>query len=136
MKKFLLLFAIMLTMAIGTASAQTYVYRTTAFAMKQVNSYGYWTNWTDWQDSDMLITINLDADVVKVYSPMTQVYRITKYVGTYKDNSGGTQIEYTFVDQDGDVGKLRLRKERNNNIQIYIEFADVMWVYNVVRTEI
>jgi hypothetical protein len=84
----------------------------------------------------MLITINLDADVVKVYSPMTQIYRITKYVRTYKDDSGGTQIEYTFIDQDGDRGTLRLRKERNNNTQIYIEFADVMWVYNVVRTEI
>ena len=32
-----------------------------------------------------------------------------------------------------DYGYIRLRIERNGNSQIYIDFADVMWVYNVVR---
>lgn len=133
MKRIFALLAIITCMAIGTANAQTYAYRTTAFAMKQVTSYGVWTDWTDWQSSDMLITINFDTDVIKIYSPMTQIYRITKHVSNYRDNSGGTQSEYRFIDQDGDIGTLRLRIEINGNSQIYIDFSNVMWVYNVVR---
>lgn len=133
MKRLFILLAIIASMAIGTANAQTYAYRTTAFAMKQINSYGNWSNWSDWEKSDMLITINLDTDVIKIYSPMTQIYQIIKYVGSYQDSSGGTQVEYKFVDQDDDIGTLRLRKERNGNIQIYVDFSNIMWVYNVVK---
>ena len=116
------------------ASAQTYYYRTTGFAFKQVNSYGYWTDWTDWQDSNILITINYSSDVVTIYSPMTQIYKITQYVRNYTDSSGGKQVEFKFIDQDGDNGTMRLRIETNGNSQIYVQFSNIMWVYNVVYT--
>lgn len=127
MKKFL----ISLLIFIGNLSvnAQTYYYRTFQFAYKQTN----WSNWTDWQNSDMLVTINFNSDVVTIYSPTTQVYRITQYVRNYTDNSGGKQAEFRFIDQDNDRGTMRLRIERNGNSQMYIEFADVIWVYNLRR---
>ena len=112
---------------------ETLIFKTTSFSMKQQTNNGSWTEWTDWEKSDMYITMNLETDVVKIFSPQTQVYHITQHVKNYTDSSGGKQAEYKFIDQDGDVGSLRLRIERNNNMQIYIDFADIMWVYNVKK---
>jgi hypothetical protein len=113
--------------------AQVYSYRTTEFAYKEVNSYGNWTNWSSWEPSNIPMTIDFDNDFVIIYSTTKQVYKIIEYVRNYTDDSGGTQIEYRFIDQDGDRGTMRLRIERNGNSQIYIEFSNIMWVYNIKK---
>ena len=132
MKKILLILMVMFS--VNAVAADIYIYKTTAFAMKQVVN-GRWTDWSDWEKSDMYVTINMDNDVIKIFSPGTQVYKITDYIRKYTDSSGGEQVEYRFIDQDGDRGALRLRIEKNGNSQLYIDFADVMWVYNVKRVE-
>lgn len=132
MKKLLI---ILFTLLIGLeASAQVYTYRTTGYAYKQVNSDGNWTSWSEWLDSDMSMIINFNTDIVTIYSPTTQRYKITKFIREFTDNSGGKQVEFAFVDQDGDKGHMRLRIEKNGNSQIYIEFSNIMWVYNVKKT--
>lgn len=108
--------------------AQTYYYKAFQFSCKE--TYG---SWIDWQPTDILITINLSSDVVNIYSNKTQIYKIVKYVKNYTDTSGGRQIEFKFIDQDYDRGTMRLRTETNGNSQMYIDFANVMWVYNLVR---
>jgi hypothetical protein len=99
-----------------------------------MNNYGRWNNWTDWESSNVLITINFTTDVVKIYSPKTQIYKIIEFTRRFTDNSGGSQVEFKFIDQDYDRGTMRLRIERNGNSQLYVEFADIIWVYNVRRT--
>ena len=131
MKKLFLLFFIALTFTI--VKAQTYYYNATSFAYKAVNSYGYWTNWTDWESCNVPIVMDYDNDVVTIYSNKTQIYKITKYIRKYTDSSGGSQVEFNFVDQDYDRGVMRLRIERNGNSQIYVGFTNIMWVYNVRR---
>jgi hypothetical protein len=113
--------------------AQTYYYRTTEFAIKYKTSYG-WGNWSDWQKSNIKMKIDLDDDMIVIYSEKLQVYSVLKSMGTYTDESGGKQTKFYVVDQDEDLGYIRLRIERNGNAQVYIDFEDVMWVYNVVRT--
>lgn len=131
MKKLFLLFLMVLTFTM--VKAQTYHYNATSFACKVVNSYGSWTNWTDWESCNVPIVMDYDNDVVTIYSNKTQIYKITKYIRKYTDSSGGSQVEFNFVDQDYDRGVMRLRIERNGNSQIYIDFSNVMWVYNVIR---
>lgn len=85
----------------------------------------------------MSISINLDTDIITIYSPRTQTYAVygTYNNGqTYRDNDGGNNLKYYVVDQDGDRGEIRLRVERNGNSQIYVDFSNCAWVYNVVRT--
>ena len=132
MKKTLLIITFMLFGIFGSISAQTYTYKTTGFSMKQLTSYG-WTDWSAWERSDMYMVINFDKDIVKIYSPEPQIYHILNYLGNYTDESGGRQIKFNFIDQDNDRGTMRLRIERNGNSQVYIDFNNVMWVYNVVR---
>lgn len=130
MKKYLLIFLLLLTSSVAIAQVQTY--QSTQFAYKTQN-YGVWSGWSNWESSNLKITIDLGNDVVRIYSRATQIYRITEHLENFKDNQGGIQAKFAFVDQDGDRGHIRLRVESNGNSQIYIDYANLIFVYNVKR---
>lgn len=79
----------------------------------------------------MVLTIDLDNDVITVFSQQKQVYKVIEYLGNYTDESQGKQTKFYVLDQDGDFGYVRLRIEKNGNSQVYVDFNDIMWVYNV-----
>ena len=129
MKKFVLGIIIALFTAIPSF-AQTINFKATSVAIKET---GY--QWTDWQKCNILITFNLKTDKVVIYSRSIQVYKILTQGESFIDESGGEQVKYRVIDQDDDLGSMRLRVETNGNSQIYIDFADVSWVYNVIRID-
>lgn len=130
MKRFLVI--LMLGLFCGVAQAQRIQwYKATEFAAKWVEN-NYWTDWTDWIDTDINVKIDLSKDMVVIYSESPQVYKVIRQVEAPYDDSG-VQVKFKIIDQDNDVGYLRLRIENNGNSQIYIDFADIMWVYNVTR---
>jgi hypothetical protein len=133
MKKLILTFLLLFgLLSVSNISAQTYYYKTYQFAIKY-KANNVWTNWSDWEKSDMLLTINLDDDVITVYSEKRQIYKVLEYMGNYTDESGGKQTKFYVIDQDGDLGYVRLRIEKNGNSQVYVDFGDICWVYNVRR---
>lgn len=132
MKKFLTLIVLFLGIVIGV-NAQVQTYRTTGYYEKKLYSWG-WGNWSAKQQSNMNIVINLNTDVVTIYSPRTQVYRIYEYSGTTRDNDGDVTATFYFYDQDNDRGTMRLVIRANGQSQLYIDFANVMWAYDVYRT--
>jgi hypothetical protein len=105
-------------------------FKATSVAIKEV---GY--KWSDWQRCDILITFNLKTDKVVIYSRSIQIYKVITQGQNFIDESGGEQVKYKVIDQDDDLGSMRLRVETNGNSQIYIDFADVSWVYNVIRLD-
>jgi len=132
MKKFLLIIFAIFCISLNL-HAETQWYKATSYAYKYINDYGNWTAWTDWIPCNVSIKIEIDDDIIVVYSKMKQIYIVTDYKGKYTDSGGGTYISYSVVDQDDDIGTIRLRIERNGNSQLYVDFANVMWVYNVER---
>lgn len=127
MKRFILTL-VLGVLFIGASQAQTQWYRATEFAIK---FQGY--EWTDWESVSISIKFDIDKDMIVIYSQETQVYKIIEQVASPYD-SGGQQVKFTVIDQDFDRGHIRLRVEDNGNSQIYVDFSDVSWVYNVVRT--
>ena len=117
----------------NNVNAQTYYYKTYQFSIKYKTN-NVWGSWLDWQPSNMKMKIDLDDDIITIYSEKVQVYRVLESMGTYTDDSGGKQTKFFVIDQDNDYGYVRLRIEKNGNSQVYVEFNDVMWVYNVKRT--
>ena len=107
-------------------------YETTSFSYKKVVN-GEWTDWSEWEESGMIITMNITKDVVEILSPKAQIYNITENKGLYFDQEDGRNVNFSFVDQDGGKGIMRLRIEKNGNSQMYIEYANVMWVYNLIQ---
>lgn len=129
MKKFIIGIIVTLFTVIPSF-AQVINFKATSVAIKEV---GY--KWSDWQKCNILITFNLKTDKVVIYSRSTQVYKVLTQGENFTDESGGEQVKYRVIDQDDDLGSMRLRIETNGNSQIYIDFADVSWVYNVVRID-
>ena len=132
MKKIL---SIILFFVALSASAQIQTYRTTQFAQAEVlNGYYVWSNW---KSSNILVHINFDTDQIIIYSASIQIYQIYSVYNNgnaYPDSEGGRTIKFDVIDQDYDKGTIRLRVDREGNSQIYIDFANIAWVYNVVRT--
>lgn len=138
MKKFLLMF-LFIIFSTNVILAETEWYKTTSIAIKykKYNSYNnsyYWTDWSDWEECVCLMTIDFDNDIINIYSNKTQIYKILATENSPYDSSG-KQIKFKIIDQDNDVGYLRLRIENNGNSQIYIDFSDIMWVYNVIKIQ-
>ena len=129
MRKLILAMFMVLTVS-TSVNAQSYVYQARQFAMKTMSSYGTWNPWSDWERSIVRITIDTGIDVIYIHTEKKQVYVITQDMGSYVDNYGGKQRAFSVVDQDGDKGIIRLRVEKNGNVQLYVEFSDIIWVYS------
>ncbi len=123
MKKLATLFLLILIPIIGVCN--TVYYQSNEFAFKIVGGY-----WSDWEESSILISIDTDRDLIIVHTNQPQRYKIIEYMGEYEDNKGGYQIRFKVIDQDGDIGIVRIRRQANGVAQLYIEYSDIMWVYS------
>lgn len=128
---FLLIFGLL---SASSLNAQVLRFKTYQFSIKYKKN-DVWGDWSDWQPSDLRVLIDLDEDMITVKSEKIQVYQVLEHDSSYTDKSGGKQLKYYVKDQDGDKGYVRLRVETNNNIQLYVDFNDVMWVYNMKEIE-
>lgn len=88
--------------------------------------------WSDWDDSSVLIVINTDKDKVNIYSSTTQHYDIYDYQDVKTDSDGGETMTFKCVDDDGLRCEMRF-KVINGRSQIYVDYDDAMWVYSVVQ---
>lgn len=131
MKRILLILCMLISIPLA---AQTLSFRTTAYAQNEYNYYTQtWSGWSDWVSSDMLLTINLNSDIVIIYSPVKQTYRIYDSVENYYDSDGDLNVIFKFIDQDGDRGNMRFLQRATGSSEIYIEFSNVRWCYTVER---
>lgn len=89
----------------------------------------YWDSWTH---VNILITFNYTTDKIIIYSNKIQVYSIYNY-DIYYDNDGEKVLRFYFIDQDYDKGTMRLMVRPSGTSQIYVDFANISWVYNVKK---
>lgn len=127
-KKLFLLF--MLFGCSLTIQGQIIRYQAQEFAFRYVNQYGSWTEWSDWERSTVIVTINVAEDIIMVNTATPQTYVVVAYDGLQTDASGGKQAIFRVIDQDYDKGTVRLRIEKNGNSQMYVDFSNVSWVYS------
>lgn len=132
MKKLLTL-SVAIFCTIVMCYAEVIKLQATSFAFKSQNDYGYWSDWSDWEDSSCLIVINADNDRINIYSKVPQEYDIYDYEGESSDNKGGTQFTFKCIDEDGLRCTIRFRVQSDGGRQLYVDYADMMWVYNVVN---
>ena len=132
MRKFLLILFAAICSAV-TVNAQVQGYQAGSFSCKVMDNYGNWSSWSDWQRSSVKIVLDLNNDMITIYSPTTQYYKVVQFVGVTNDNSGGTQSVFNVIDADGDRAVIRLRIQADGTSQLYVDFADAMWVYGNIR---
>lgn len=125
MKKFFLFCTLFL---VGTSVFAQNIdwFRATSFAYKFVGE-----DWSDWEKSSVKIKFDYNQDKITIFSDDVQIYKIISTVKAPYD-SKGEQVKFYVIDQDGDYGHVRFRVMHSTlELQIYVDFSDVSWVYNV-----
>lgn len=130
MKKFVLM--LMLIFSI-TCSAQVCKYKTTEFALRVLNQNNTWSEWSDWQDSFCTVILDSKTKKITIQSHEIQVYTVTSIPTKIIDEDNCVQTSFKVIDQDGDKGIVRFRITTNGVKQMYIDFANVSWVYNLIN---
>lgn len=86
-------------------------------------------NWTAWITCNIRIEVTKD-DFIIIYSKTSQVYKVLNRIRTYFDDDRGYNIEFSAVDSD--YKKCTIKMRRINSVtQLYVEYSDFMWVYNI-----
>lgn len=127
------MFAGLMLIFSNLACAQVYKFRTTSFSFKyKTNDYN-WSNWSDWEETSLIVVLDVDDERVKIFSQEIQVYDIIKNEGDYIDQDGDDVWSLYCVNEDGSTCRLRFiwLKQASDRLQLYVEFNDMMWVYEL-----
>ena len=121
--------SLIFTLIAITSFAQVQWYQATSFASKP--AYG---EWSAWEKSNVKMYINFSTDEIVIFSPTRQYYQVVDVMSPPYDATGD-QVKFKVIDRNGYYGYVRLRGEYNGNCQLYVDFADLSIVYNVVKIE-
>lgn len=128
-KHILLSIVIMFTLCV---KAQVYKYKTESISYKFKNYDGSWEDWSKWEETKVLVVINIDLMRISIYSKETQVYDIAEYEGKIIDSDGDENIVFYCIDSKGKTCRVKLLTIKNNQQrQIYINYSDVIFAYNI-----
>ncbi len=128
MKKMIV--ALLACFSFGIAEAESLFYRASFFAYKYVDNDNHWNEWSDWEPSKIVLSIDTDKETITIFSEQEQRYIILDRGDDDQDAAGGEQVEFSVIDQDGDTGVIRVRAQKNSVLQLYVEFNNIMWVYS------
>ncbi len=131
MKKILLIFALIIGCAFA-ANADVFKYKSTAISMRTLNDNGRWSNWSDWEDCSVLVVINIDKDQINIYSAEPQEFDIYEAGdGFERDAGNGETWTLKCVDADGLRCEVRIRVQDDGQCQLYVDYSDLSYVYNI-----
>jgi hypothetical protein len=132
-----ILIIVFLTISIHCYSQVT-KFKTTSLSIKTKNEYSQkWTKWSEPENADILITIDLTNERIKIFSNEEQVYDIIKYYEKDIDSDGDETLSFQCINKDGlkCIVRFVILKSQNSRRQLYIDFSDMMWVYNIYNLD-
>lgn len=112
---------------------QVYKLKSTSFSSKYKFNENKWSDWSDATESSVLITFDLTNDRITIYSKETQVYDIAEYEGKTTDEDGDDIFSYFCIDKDGIKCRVKWLKlnSQNGRMQMYVNYNDIIWLYNI-----
>lgn len=126
MRKILFLFLLTLSIPIN---AQIYHFMAVSYADAVIIDDYY--HWSDWKSVYIPIIIDGSIKTIEINSAKPQMYLITASGDFRIDSKGGQQYSFYVVDQDLDEGMIRFRQKNDGTCQLYINFSNICWVYNI-----
>ena len=123
-----ILLCLFLSFGAQKAVAQVYKFKASSFSVLEKNAQGKWNEWSEFEKSTVVITLDGDKNRVTVASREIQIYKIVAYLKEYDD-----VVTMDCVDNDGGRCTIEIitRKNQGNRQQIYIYYDDVKFVYNI-----
>ena len=114
------------------AIAQKYRFKTSSYSVMEQDAKGNWGKWSDFKDTNIIITLDGDKNRIVVNSQQTQLYNIEVYGKTIEHDTDKT-MTFNCVDNSGNrcVIEVITRKKQGDRIQFYINYPDLKIVYNI-----
>lgn len=133
-----LFFALFFIVLALSSVGQVAKFKSTSYSLKFKDKHnGKWGKWTQSEKAIVLITIDIDNDRIKIFSKREQVYDIIKYYDAKTDVDGDETIQFHCVNEDGLKCFVRFVTLNSNDgqRQLYVDFSDIMWVYNIYKLD-
>ena len=135
MKKFKII-VLFITLFIGVQKidAQVYKYIATGFSVLEKDEKDNWGKWSDYQTTNIMISLDLDKRRIVVYSKEIQYYNIDNFEKQI-ENDDDLIFPFSCIDIDGEPFTISFitRKKQDYRKQLYINQKDVILVYNIVN---
>jgi hypothetical protein len=93
-------------------------------------TYSKWDNWSEWEESSLLITIDLDVARITVYSKQNHTFDILKFLGESIDSDGYKFLEFYCLDNEGIKCSIRIVNQTPDMV-MYIDFDDMKIAYDI-----
>jgi len=112
------------------------------FAITTTDDSGSWADWSDFEETNVLIVMDNNISRITVYSEEKQVYDITATEeetedGTV-DDSGDQSWTFICVDQDGLECRVKMMIRyslEDSRTELYVIYDDISWVYKVFSVD-
>lgn len=114
----------------SSATAQVIKLKATGISFKEKKN-GSWQDWSEWEDANILVTLDLDVERIIVYSSTKQTFDIAKYEGESKDKDGDSTFSFLCVNQEGYECLIKFLKMQDGSKQLYFNFNKTIVAYNV-----
>jgi hypothetical protein len=125
---------LLLTIGVGfqKSVAQPIRFKTSSVSYTDKKTDGSWNEWSDFVDANVLITLDAKKDLIVVNSAEVQSFKISAY-GEIEDTAEVNIVPFDCVDNKFSKCKIFIitKKKENNRMQIYINYNEVKFVYNI-----
>ena len=117
--------------------AEVLKFRTTSLAIRhEIDDYR-WGEWSDFEAVSVLVVMDIDEDRITIYSQETQVYDVIESKSARYDSDGDQYVPFVCINEDGVkcLVEFGVLNSRNGQNQLFIQFGDIMFVYNMYALE-
>ena len=113
-------------------TAQPIRFKTSSVSYTDKKDGGNWNEWSDFVEANVLIALDAKKDLITVNSSEVQSFRIKAY-GEIEDTAETNIVPFECVDNKFSKCTIFIitKKKENNRMQIYINYNEVKFVYNV-----
>lgn len=99
-------------------------YQAKSFCKKEYK-YGEWTDWSEWEKTNILITVDLETDILTLNNKKNGKkikYYLTDLIEEDEDEDGNPTYTFKAMDEDDEecVIKFVYLDENGENLQIYL----------------
>lgn len=117
---------------IQTSYSQPIRFKTSSVSFTDKDDKGTWNEWSDFVKTNVLITVDAKKNLIVVNSSEVQSFKIKAY-GEIQDNEETNIVPFECVDNKFSKCTLFIitKKKENNRMQLYINYNEVKFVYNI-----
>lgn len=88
-----------------------------------------WDDWTYWKPCYYKVIVDLNEDIITINNSK---YYLDKHIETTVDDNSKT-IKYAVINYYNNASFIRIREQKDGVKQLYIDYDDIIYVYNLVH---